>query len=151
MGRRANRVGNAPPRRVGAIERDRVHWAGRATDVTNAATMMPAEATLPTRARTRRMVRGRVVFVQPRSRASKARQDVLGSDMAKTLTLPERQDADGAWHQVVRDVCYGCGCRYLIVGDDVDLVWEPGTERSRAAPRRTADVTSRPVIGERRL
>lgn len=68
--------------------------------------------------------------------------------MAKTL--PERQDADGAWHQVVRDVCYGCGCRYLIVEDDRDLVWEPGTERSRAAPTRTADVTSRPVIGERR-
>jgi hypothetical protein len=110
--------------------------------------MMPAEATLPTRARTRRMVRGRVLFVQPRSRASKARQDVLGSDMAKTL--PERQDADGVWHQVVRDVCYGCGCRYLIVEDDRDLVWEPGTERSRAAPTRTADVTSRPVIGERR-
>src|SRR5881397_4073137 len=53
-----------------------------------------------------------------------------GVAMAKTLTLPERQDGEGRWHQVIRDVCYGCGCRYLIAEDDHDLVWEPGADRS---------------------
>src|SRR3954454_22451165 len=105
--------------------------------------MMPAEATLPTRARTRRMVRGGCL----RATAFAGVEGAAGCSGERhgeeRSTLPERQDADGAWHQVVRDVCYGCGCRYLIVEDDRDLVWEPGTERSRAAPTRTADVTSR--------
>jgi hypothetical protein len=33
--------------------------------------------------------------------------------VANLVNLPERQDADGAWHQVMRDVCYWCGCHYL--------------------------------------
>jgi hypothetical protein len=44
--------------------------------------------------------------------------------MGKVLALPERQGTDGAWHQVLHDVCYGCGCRYLLAEDDRDLVWE---------------------------
>ena len=42
--------------------------------------------------------------------------------MGKVLTLPERQDAVGGWHQVLREVCYGCGCHYLSAEDDHDLV-----------------------------
>ena len=52
--------------------------------------------------------------------------------MANLVNLPERQDADGAWHQVMRDVCYWCGCHYLYAEDDHDLVWEPGTTREKA-------------------
>jgi len=42
--------------------------------------------------------------------------------MGKVLTLLESQDAQGGWHQVLREVCYGCGCRYLFAEDDHDLV-----------------------------
>ena len=68
--------------------------------------------------------------------------------MAKTITLPERQDADGPWHQVIRDVCYGCGCRYLIAEDDHDLVWEPGAGARAALHRR--GVRLPPHAGDRR-
>jgi hypothetical protein len=70
--------------------------------------------------------------------------------MAKTLTLAERQDAEGAWHQVIRDVCYGCGCRYLIAEDDHDLVWEPGVDRSTHCTDEECECHITPVIGERR-
>jgi hypothetical protein len=70
--------------------------------------------------------------------------------MAKMLTLAERQDAEGAWHQVIRDVCYGCGCRYLIAEDDHDLVWEPGPERSSRCTDEDCECHVMPVIGERR-
>jgi hypothetical protein len=64
--------------------------------------------------------------------------------------LPERQDVTGAWHQVVRDVCYGCGCPYLIAEDDHDLVWEPGRRRSRACTDDRCECHTAAVIGERR-
>ena len=69
--------------------------------------------------------------------------------MAKTLTLPERQDAYGAWHQVVRDVCW-CGCPYLLAEDDHDLVWEPGPRRERACIDDLCECHTAPVVGERR-
>ena len=56
--------------------------------------------------------------------------------MPDPLNLPERKDADGEWHQVVRDVCYWCGCHYLHAEDDRDLVWEPGKEREKVLFRR---------------
>jgi hypothetical protein len=70
--------------------------------------------------------------------------------MAETLTLPERQDADGSWHQVMRDVCYGCGCRYLVAEDDRDLVWEPGKVRSRNCIDDLCECHVTPLVGERR-
>ena len=70
--------------------------------------------------------------------------------MAKTLTLPERQDAEGIWHQVMRDVCYGCGCRYLVAEDDRDLVWEPGTERAASCTDDLCECHTSPLVGERR-
>jgi hypothetical protein len=70
--------------------------------------------------------------------------------MAKTLTLPERQDAYGEWHQVMRDVCYGCGCRYLVAEDDHDMVWEPGDRRDRGCIDDLCECHVTPVIGERR-
>jgi hypothetical protein len=70
--------------------------------------------------------------------------------MAKVLNLPERKDAAGEWHQVLRDVCYWCGCRYLFAEDDHDLVWEPGTERQKDCSDDRCECHTRPVIGERR-
>jgi hypothetical protein len=70
--------------------------------------------------------------------------------MARTLTLPERQDAYGTWHQVIREVCYGCGCRYLLAEDDHDLVWEPGDERLPGCTDELCECHTAPVIGERR-
>ena len=70
--------------------------------------------------------------------------------MAKTLTLPERQDADGIWHQVMRDVCYGCGCRCFLAEDDRDLVWEPGKDRSARCTDDLCECHMTPLIGERR-
>jgi hypothetical protein len=70
--------------------------------------------------------------------------------MARTLTLPERQDAYGTWHQVIREVCYGCGCRYLLAEDDHDLVWEPGAERQPGCTDELCECHTAPVIGERR-
>ena len=71
--------------------------------------------------------------------------------MSRTLTLPERQDADGAWHQVMRDVCYGCGCHYLVAEDDHDLVWEPGPQhRERGCIDERCECHITPLTGERR-
>jgi hypothetical protein len=70
--------------------------------------------------------------------------------MTKTLNLPERQDALGAWHQVLKDVCYWCGCRYLKAEDDHDLVWEPGTVRQRACTDDLCECHTAPVVGTRR-
>jgi hypothetical protein len=70
--------------------------------------------------------------------------------MAKVLNLPERKDAAGEWHQVLRDVCYWCGCRYFFAEDDHDLVWEPGTERQKDCSDDRGERHTRPVIGERR-
>jgi hypothetical protein len=69
--------------------------------------------------------------------------------MGKAL-ISERQDAGGAWHQVVRDVCYGCGCPYLVAEDDHDLVWEPGRKRSSACSDDRCECHTAAVIGERR-
>lgn len=69
--------------------------------------------------------------------------------MGNTL-LPERQDATGHWHQVIRDVCYGCGCPYLIAEDDHDLVWEPGRKRSRTCTDDLCECHTAAVVGERR-
>jgi hypothetical protein len=70
--------------------------------------------------------------------------------MGKTLSLPERQDAQGVWHQVVRDVCYGCGCRYLMAEDDRDLVWEPGRKVQRGCTDDRCDCHTHAIVGERR-
>jgi hypothetical protein len=70
--------------------------------------------------------------------------------MGKVLTLPERQDAQGGWHQVLREVCYGCGCRYLSAEDDHDLVWEPGREVQSGCTDELCECHTAPVIGERR-
>ena len=70
--------------------------------------------------------------------------------MAKTLTLPERQDAEGAWHQVIRDVCYGCWCPYHLAEDDHDLVWEPGKDRSSRCTDDLCECHAAPLVGERR-
>ena len=75
--------------------------------------------------------------------------DPRGRSVAKTLTLPERQDAHGAWHQVVRDVCW-CGCAYLVAEDDHDLVWEPGRQRERGCIDDLCECHTSPVVGERR-
>jgi len=73
-----------------------------------------------------------------------------GSGMGKVLTLPERQDAHGTWHQVVRNVCYWCGCHYLFAEDDHDLVWEPGREVQRGCTDDRCECHTAAVIGERR-
>jgi hypothetical protein len=70
--------------------------------------------------------------------------------MGKTLTLPERQDARGAWHQVIKDVCHWCGCRYHVAEDDHDLVWEPGKARDRGCIDDECECHVAAVIGERR-
>jgi len=70
--------------------------------------------------------------------------------MAKILTLPERQDAAGVWHQVMKDVCHWCGCSYLLAEDDHDLVWEPGTARQRTCIDDRCECHTAAVIGERR-
>jgi len=67
-----------------------------------------------------------------------------------TLTLPERQDASGAWHRVMREVCYGCGCPYLVAEDDHDLVWEPGRKRGRGCADDLCECHEAAVVGERR-
>jgi hypothetical protein len=79
-----------------------------------------------------------------------AEEDTGGLAMAKTLSLPERQDAEGIWHQVIRDVCYGCGCPYLVAEDDHDLVWEPGSDRSARCTDEECECHITPVVGERR-
>ena len=70
--------------------------------------------------------------------------------MGKVLALPERQDASGAWHQVLHDVCYGCGCRYLLAEDDRDLIWEPGRQRGPGCSDGRCDCHMHPIVGERR-
>lgn len=70
--------------------------------------------------------------------------------MPKVLSLRERTDADGAWHQVLKDVCYGCGCAYFVAEDDRDLVWEPGAQRQKPCSDDLCECHTKPVIGERR-
>jgi hypothetical protein len=70
--------------------------------------------------------------------------------MGKVLALPERQDSQGTWHQVLHDVCYGCGCRYLVAEDDHDLVWEPGRDVQRGCSDELCECHVAPVIGDRR-
>jgi hypothetical protein len=70
--------------------------------------------------------------------------------MGKVLTIPERQDARGDWHQVLRDVCYGCGCRYLFAEDDHDLVWEPGRDVQPGCTDDLCECHTAALIGERR-
>lgn len=70
--------------------------------------------------------------------------------MSKVLNLPERQDAEGTWHMVLKDVCGWCGCGYFVAEDDHDLVWEPGSERSAHCTDEECECHITPVIGERR-
>jgi hypothetical protein len=70
--------------------------------------------------------------------------------MPKVLNLPERQDADGQWHQVLKDVCYWCGCTYFFAEDDHDLVWEPGTRRGARCSDDECECHSAATIGIRR-
>jgi hypothetical protein len=70
--------------------------------------------------------------------------------MAKVLSLPERQDAEGVWHQVIKDVCYGCGCDYVFAEDDHDLVWEPGGRRKPGCSDDLCECHTSPMIGVRR-
>ncbi len=55
--------------------------------------------------------------------------------MAKVLTLPERQDAQGG---------------YLSAEDDHDLVWEPGREVQSGCTDELCECHAAPLIGERR-
>ncbi len=73
-----------------------------------------------------------------------------GGAMPDPLNLPERKDADGEWHQVVRDVCYWCGCHYLHAEDDRDLVWEPGKEREKACSDDECECHTAPLVGQHR-
>ena len=70
--------------------------------------------------------------------------------MAKVLNLPERKDVDGQWHQVMRDVCYWCGCRYLYAEDDRDLIWEPGRERQKGCSDGECECHISAVVGRHR-
>ena len=70
--------------------------------------------------------------------------------MPKVLNLPERQDAGGHWHQVLKDVCYWCGCSYVLAEDDHDLVWEPGPRRERRCSDEECECHASPSIGVRR-
>ena len=70
--------------------------------------------------------------------------------MPKTLGLPERIDADGIWHQVLKDRCYWCGCMYLYAEDDRDLVWEPGTRRQSGCSDERCECHASPINGTRR-
>jgi hypothetical protein len=69
--------------------------------------------------------------------------------MAKVLNLPERQDAEGTWHMVLKDACGWCGCRYLIAEDDHDLVWEPGRHHDPTCTDEACECHTRPRIGRR--
>jgi hypothetical protein len=70
--------------------------------------------------------------------------------MGKTATLQERQDAEGSWHQVLKDVCYWCSCAYVFAEDDHDLVWEPGKHRDARCSDDVCECHTRPVIGRHR-
>ena len=70
--------------------------------------------------------------------------------MPKVLNLPERQDVDGVWHQVLKDVCHWCGCTYLFADDDHDLVWEPGTKHEGRCSDELCECHADPAIGTRR-
>ena len=70
--------------------------------------------------------------------------------MPKVLNLAERQDAGGAWHQVLKDVCYGCGCTYVLADDDHDLVWEPGAKRESRCSDELCECHTAPSVGVRR-
>ncbi len=70
--------------------------------------------------------------------------------MGKVITLPERQDAQGVWHQVMRDVCHWCGCSYLVAEDDHDLVWEPGATVKPGCTDELCECHTAAVVGERR-
>jgi hypothetical protein len=70
--------------------------------------------------------------------------------MADLLNLPERRDVDGDWHQVMRDVCYWCGCHYFYAEDDHDLVWEPGKDRQKACSDDDCECHTAPLVGQHR-
>ncbi|HZB00952.1 MAG TPA: hypothetical protein VE800_02455 [Actinomycetota bacterium] len=69
--------------------------------------------------------------------------------MAKVLNLPERQDAEGTWHMVLKDACGWCGCRYLVAEDDHDLVWEPGRHHDRTCSDEACECHTRARVGRR--
>lgn len=69
--------------------------------------------------------------------------------MGNVINLPERKDANGDWHQVMKDVCNWCGCRYLVAEDDHDLVWEPGRHHDGRCMDASCDCHARPVVGTR--
>ncbi len=51
---------------------------------------------------------------------------------------------------MLREVCYGCGCRYLFAEDDHDLVWEPGRDVQNACTDDLCECHTASLIGERR-
>ena len=61
--------------------------------------------------------------------------------MSKVLNLPERQDAEGTWHMVLKDVCGWCGCAYLVAEDDHDLVWRTGRHHDKPCSDDECDAT----------
>ena len=67
--------------------------------------------------------------------------------MSKVLNMPERQDAEGTWHMVLKDVCGWCGCGYLVAEDDHDLVWEPGRHHDKPCSTTNASATPARVWG----
>jgi hypothetical protein len=69
--------------------------------------------------------------------------------VSKVLNLPERQDAEGTWHMVLKDVCGWCGCGYLVAEDDRDLVWEPGRHHDKPCSDDECECHTRARVGRR--
>ena len=70
--------------------------------------------------------------------------------MVGKTAVQERQDTEGAWHQVLKDVCYWCGCSYQFAEDDRDLVWEPGKHHDVSCTDEVCECHARPVFGNHR-
>jgi hypothetical protein len=69
--------------------------------------------------------------------------------VSKVLNLSERQDAEGSWHMVLKDVCGWCGCGYLVAEDDHDLVWEPGRHHDKHCSDDACECHTRARVGKR--
>ena len=53
--------------------------------------------------------------------------------MSKVINLPERQDAEGTWHMVLKDKCGWCGCAFLVAEDDHDPLASRGLQPADGA------------------
>jgi hypothetical protein len=69
--------------------------------------------------------------------------------VTKVLNMPERQDAEGSWHMVLKDVCGWCGCGYFVAEDDHDLVWEPGRHHDKQCSDDACECHTRARVGKR--